>query len=202
MYNSGVILGVTTKLSEENMSFLCPFYFRTWSTDQCPSIWFSACFFFFPLNSCVCLKMSQTEPHLATGYLGNVSLLEKGGCQKPPAMVVKGLCLVTQSCPTLCDPMDCSLPGSFVHGDSPGKNTRVGCHALLQGIFQTQWSNSGLPHCRQILYHLSYEGSPNKDLDDLNGAIQQLDLTDSHRHCIQQQWNTYSSQVHMEHSPT
>ena len=34
--------------------------------------------------------------------------------------------LVTQSCPTLCDPMDCSPPGSSVHGDSLGKNTRVG----------------------------------------------------------------------------
>ena len=48
------------------------------------------------------------------------------------------LCLVTQSCPTLCDPVDCSPPGSSVHGDSPGKNTGVGCHALLQGIFLTQ----------------------------------------------------------------
>ena len=36
------------------------------------------------------------------------------------------LCLVTQSCPTLCDPMDCSPPGSFIHGHSPGKNTGVG----------------------------------------------------------------------------
>ena len=41
------------------------------------------------------------------------------------------LCLVTQSCLTLCDLMDCSPPGSSVHGDSPGKNTGVGCHALL-----------------------------------------------------------------------
>ena len=40
--------------------------------------------------------------------------------------------LVTQSYPTLCNPMDCSLPGSSVHGDSPGKNTGVRCHALLQ----------------------------------------------------------------------
>ena len=48
------------------------------------------------------------------------------------------LCLVTQSALTLCDPMDCSLPGSSVHGDSPGKNTGVGCHALFQGIFPTQ----------------------------------------------------------------
>ena len=44
--------------------------------------------------------------------------------------------------------MDCSPPGSSVHGDSPGKNTGVGCHALLQGIFPTQESNPGLLHCR------------------------------------------------------
>ena len=43
------------------------------------------------------------------------------------------VCLETQLCPTLCDPMDYSLPGSFVHGDSLGKNTGVGFHALLQG---------------------------------------------------------------------
>ena len=51
--------------------------------------------------------------------------------------------------------MDCSLPGSSIHGDSPGKNTRVDCHALLQGIFPTQGLKPRLPHCRQILYHLS-----------------------------------------------
>ena len=56
--------------------------------------------------------------------------------------------------------MDCSPPGSSVHGDSPGKNTGVGCYALLQGIFQTQGSNPGLPHCRWILYCLSHQGSP------------------------------------------
>ena len=70
------------------------------------------------------------------------------------------LCLVAQLCQTLCVPMDCSLPGFSVHGDSPGKNTGVGCHALLQGIFLTQTSNPGLLHCRRILYHLGYQGSP------------------------------------------
>ena len=50
------------------------------------------------------------------------------------------VCLVVQLCLTLCDRMNCSL-GSFVHGDSPGMNTGVGCHALLQGIFPTQGSN-------------------------------------------------------------
>ena len=61
-----------------------------------------------------------------------------------------------QLCSTLCNSMDCSLPGSSVHGDSPGKNTGVGCHALLQGIFPTQESNPGFPHCRQMLHRLSH----------------------------------------------
>ena len=45
--------------------------------------------------------------------------------------------------------------------DSPDKNTGVGCHSLLQGIFLTQGWNLGLLHCRQILYCLSHQGSPN-----------------------------------------
>ena len=61
------------------------------------------------------------------------------------------LCSVTQSCLTLQDPMDCSPPGSSVHGDFPGKKAGVGCHSLLQGIFPTQGLNPGLPHCRRIL---------------------------------------------------
>ena len=61
------------------------------------------------------------------------------------------LCLVTQSLPTLCYPMDYSPPGSSVLGDSPGKNTGGGCQALLQGIFPTQGSNPGFPHVRWIL---------------------------------------------------
>ena len=74
--------------------------------------------------------------------------------------VIRYLAYFAQSCPTLCDPMDCSPSGSSVHGDSPGKNIGVGCHALLQGIFPTQRSNPGLPHCRRILHHLSHQESP------------------------------------------
>ena len=70
------------------------------------------------------------------------------------------LCLVAQLCPTLHNPTDSSPPGSSVHGDSPGKNTGVGCHALLQRIFPTQGLNPGHPHCRWILYHLNHQGSP------------------------------------------
>ena len=57
-------------------------------------------------------------------------------------MCVRAHAKSLQSCPTLCDPMDCSLPSSFVHRDSPGKNTEVGCHALLQG---------NLPSCTAFL---------------------------------------------------
>ena len=70
------------------------------------------------------------------------------------------LCLVTQLCLTLSNPMDCSPPGSSVYGDSPGKNAEVGCHALLQGIFPTQGLNPGILHCRWILYRLSHQGNP------------------------------------------
>ena len=64
--------------------------------------------------------------------------------------LLRNLCLLMQSCPTLCNPMGCSPPGSSAHGDSPSKNTRVSCQALLQGIIPTQGSNLGLLHCRQI----------------------------------------------------
>ena len=64
------------------------------------------------------------------------------------------LCLVAQSCPTLCDP-----PGSSVHGDSPGKNTGVADHALLQRIFPTQGSNQSsrlhLPFMGCFIVHLN-----------------------------------------------
>ena len=56
----------------------------------------------------------------------------------------------------LCDPMDCSLPGSSLHGIFPGNSTGVGF--LLQGIFRTQVLNPGLLHCRQTLYRLSHQG--------------------------------------------
>ena len=69
------------------------------------------------------------------------------------------VCEVAQSCPTLCDPVDCSLPGSSVHGIFPGKNTGMDCHFLLQEIFPTQGLKPGLPHCRETLYHLSHQGS-------------------------------------------
>ena len=65
-----------------------------------------------------------------------------------------------QSCQTLCDPMD-SGACTRLHcpWDFLGKSTGVGCRFLLQGIFPTQGLNPGLLHCRQMLYHLSHQGS-------------------------------------------
>ena len=67
--------------------------------------------------------------------------------------------LVVQSCLTLCNPMD-EATRLLCPWNSPGKNTGLHSHSLLQGIFPTQGSNSGLMHCRQILYYLSHQGSP------------------------------------------
>ena len=63
--------------------------------------------------------------------------------------------LVPQSGPTLCKPTRLLCPGN-----SLSKNAGVGGHSLLQEIFLTQGSNPGLPHCRQLLYHLTYQGNP------------------------------------------
>ena len=60
---------------------------------------------------------------------------------------------VAQSCPTL------QPHGLYSPWNSPGQNTRVGSCSLLQGIFPIQGLNPGLPHCRQILYNLSPQGS-------------------------------------------
>ena len=65
------------------------------------------------------------------------------------------LVLVAQLCLTLCDPGNCNPP-VFCPWNSPGKNTGMGNHPLLQWVFLTQGSNPDLPHCRQILYHLSH----------------------------------------------
>ena len=50
--------------------------------------------------------------------------------------------------------------------NSPGQNSGVGCHSLLQGTFITQGSNPGLLHCRQTLYPLSHQGSPPQRYSD------------------------------------
>ena len=66
---------------------------------------------------------------------------------------------VAQPCLTCCSPMDCSLPGSSVHGILQARILAWVSCSLLPGIFPIQESNPSLLHCRQILYHLSHQGS-------------------------------------------
>ena len=69
----------------------------------------------------------------------------------------------------LCDPEE---PSSSVHGDSPGKNSGVDCHSLLQGIFPIQKSNPWLPHCRWILYCQP----PVKHMTNLDSTLKSRDI--------------------------
>ena len=67
-------------------------------------------------------------------------------------------CSVTKSCPTLCDPMDCSPPGSSVHGIPQARILEWDCHLLLQGIFPNQGSDSHLLHWQACPLPLSHLG--------------------------------------------
>ena len=66
--------------------------------------------------------------------------------------------VVAKSCPTLWGLVSCSPPGSFGRWVSPGKNTGVGSHFLLQNVFPTQGSNACLLHSRQICYQTEPSG--------------------------------------------
>ena len=102
------------------------------------------------------VQMSLQDPaFIPSGYVPTSGIVSGSSSLQVCCAV---LCLIAQSCPTLCDPMDCSPPGPSIPGDSPGKNTGVGCYSLLQGIFQTQGSTQDLLHWRQILYQLNYQG--------------------------------------------
>ena len=79
-------------------------------------------------------------------------------CARPwSLLLIRVLCSVVSSSLQPCGLWPARL---LCPWDSPGKNTGVGCHALLQGVFPTQGSNLGLQHCRRILYQLSHKGSP------------------------------------------
>ena len=78
------------------------------------------------------------------------------------SQVIAVLCLITQTCLTFYDPMHCSLPGSAVHGDSPGKNTGVSGHALLQGDLPNPGSKPRSPTLQGGSLSSETPGKPSK----------------------------------------
>ena len=73
--------------------------------------------------------------------------------------------IVAQLCPTLCDSWTVVCQAPCLR-NSPGKITRMGCHSFFHRIFLIQGSNPGLLHCRQVIYHISYQGSSNLKLSE------------------------------------
>ena len=137
-------------------SFLFAAKFVDWRTQgfifHCPANGHPDCFQFGKIVNKDDMNMlyNTSCEHMLSLHLGKylgVKLLSRG---LDVCLCVHAQSL--QSCPTVCNPMDCSAPGSSVRGDSPGKNTGVSCHALLQGIYPTQGSSPCLLHCGQILY--------------------------------------------------
>ena len=138
--------------------------------------------YYFPMTACAGVTRTDCEgkstkvqflallppSRVALGSLLNLSVLQLSSV-KCGRLTDQGwpcvlqlpclLGLVAQLYPSLCNPMDRSLPDSSVHGDSPGQNTGVGYHTLLQGIFPTQGSHPDFPYCRWILSYLSHQGS-------------------------------------------
>ena len=113
-------------------------------------------------HTCACphTHMHTNTYTCAHNMLVHVHTYHTHACPHTHAYKFASTCLCTLSYLTLYDSMDCSPPGSSVHGIFLDKNTRVGCHLLLQGIFPTQGSNPGIPHCRWFLYDLIHLGSP------------------------------------------
>ena len=67
--------------------------------------------------------------------------------------------IVAQSRLTVCDPVDCSLPGSSLHGIFQARILEWVAIFFYRGSSRTQGWNPGLLHCRQILYQLSHNGA-------------------------------------------
>ena len=108
--------------------------------------------------------------------------------KKSQRMLAQTLCVCMCVCVCVCVCVSRSVMSNSLqpHGlwftrllcpwASPGKNTGVGWHALLWGIFLTQGSNLGLPHCRQTLYHLSHQGCPSDLASHPNSIHRSLPL--------------------------
>ena len=96
---------------------------------------------------------------------------------------------IAQWCLTLCDPM------KYSPWDSPEKNTRVGSQSLLQGIFPTQGSNPGVPHCRWVLYQLSHQGSPIRRAES-KSLPNRLEILSDTKYLFRYLWLTHYHRIY------
>ena len=115
---------------------------RIWVSRSCPhgnkQLFLYSVLEFYP---CSVLLRRPLSDQSGSGIWGWVTITQSFCSKRLRCMRAQ----LPKSRLTLCGPLDCSPPGSSVHGDSPGKNTGVGCHFLLQGIFLTQGLNPGSP---------------------------------------------------------
>ena len=119
---------------------------------------------------CPSFKSKTKTELLFPKKMNHFSRGESKGVMKLCVCVCECLC-VCVSCPVMSyslRPHGLQLSRLLCPWNSPSKNTRMGCHSLLQGIFLTQGSNQGLLHCKQILYHLSYQGNNSDELPNSN----------------------------------
>ena len=102
------------------------------------------------MDTCICMAESLScSPRMITTLLTCYTPIQNKKFKRKKKSIYKYAMLSNFSPVWLCNPMDSNFPGFSVCGDSPGKNTRVGCHALLQGIFP----NQGLNPCLLSLQH-------------------------------------------------
>ena len=117
--------------------------------------------YILPRNSHLVITSTQNRViTVSTGTFRGHNSDDTGGRLSPQKAKWGHDCYLLSHVRLFATPWTAALPGSSVHGDSPGKDTGLGCHALLQGIFLTQGLNPGLRHYRKILYHLCHKGSP------------------------------------------
>ena len=114
----------------------------------------------YSLSSCVIHSKCPSPSVITSAGLAGLprgvteTIIPQGG-----KLFIRPKVKVYQSCPTFCNPMDCSLPGSFVQGILQAKILEWIAIPFSWDASLTQGSNPGLLHCRQILYHLSHQGS-------------------------------------------
>ena len=118
-------------LGLEPARLLCPWNFPGKNTAVDCHFLFQGIFPIQELNPCLLCLLHRRWILYPLSHRGSPLVNNDNGCKLVTCVHTKSL----QLCQPLCDPVDCGPPGSPVRGDSPDKNTGVGCHALPQGKF-------------------------------------------------------------------